>query len=39
LSLVDTRLVLVLGGLLAVWASFALRRWRLRGAQPGLEGA
>ena len=39
LSLVDTRLVLVLGGLLAVWASFALRRWRLRGAQPNLEGA
>lgn len=39
LSLIDTRLVLVLGGLLALWASAALRRWRLRSAHPGLEQA
>ncbi|WP_312516293.1 hypothetical protein [Massilia sp.] len=39
LSLIDTRLVLVLGGLLALRASVALRRWRLRSAHPGLEQA
>jgi len=39
LSLIDTRLVLVLGGLLAAWASLALRRWRLRSAHPGMERA
>jgi DHA1 family tetracycline resistance protein-like MFS transporter len=39
LSLINTRLVLVLGGLLAAWASIALRRWRLRSAHPGLECA
>lgn len=37
LSLVDTRLVLLAGGLLAIWASSALRRWRLRSAHPGME--
>ena len=39
LSLIDTRLVLVLGGLLALWASSALRRWRLRSAHPDLAQA
>lgn len=39
LTLVDTRLVLVLGGLLALWASVALRRWSARSAHPTLENA
>lgn len=30
LALVDTRLVLVVGGLLSAWAAIALRRWSLR---------
>jgi len=37
LTLVDTRLVLVAGGLLAAWASFALRRWSQRPAHSTLE--
>ena len=39
LSLIDTRLILIAGGLSAAWASLALRRWRQRSAHPGLEGA
>ncbi|MGF6276175.1 DHA1 family tetracycline resistance protein-like MFS transporter [Massilia sp. UYP11] len=37
LTLIDTRLVLVVGGLLALWASVALRRWSARSARPHLE--
>ncbi|WP_306391174.1 MFS transporter [Telluria beijingensis] len=37
LTLVDTRLVLVVGGLLAAWASVALRRWSVRSPHPHLE--
>ncbi|MEW6023145.1 MAG: MFS transporter [Pseudomonadota bacterium] len=37
LTLVDTRLVLVVGGLLAAWAALALHRWsRLAGSEPAL---
>jgi MFS family permease len=39
LTLVDTRLVLVVGGLLAAWASVALRRWSARSPHPRLENA
>ncbi|WP_208278306.1 MFS transporter [Massilia oculi] len=39
LTLVDTRLVLVVGGLLAVWASVGLRRWSARSPHPHLENA
>lgn len=39
LTLVDTRLVLVAGGLLGLWASLALRRWSARSAHPNLEKA
>ena len=39
LALVDTRLVLVAGGLLSAWASVALRRWSLRSADAALEKA
>lgn len=39
LALVDTRLVLVVGGLLAVWASLALRRWSARSRHARLENA
>ena len=39
LTLVDTRLVLIVGGLLAVWASVALRRWSARSPHPHLENA
>jgi MFS transporter, DHA1 family, tetracycline resistance protein len=39
LTLVDTRLVLVVGGLLAAWASVALRRWSARSPHPHLENA
>jgi len=39
LSLIDTRLILIAGGLSAAWASLALHRWRQRSAHPGLEGA
>ena len=39
LTLIDTRLVLVVGGLLAVWASVALRRWSARSPHPHLENA
>ena len=39
LSLIDTRLILIAGGLSAAWASIALHRWRQRSARPGLEGA
>jgi len=34
LTLVDTRLVLVVGGVLGVWASLGLRRWSARSALP-----
>lgn len=37
LTLIDTRLVLVVGGLLALWASVALRRWSVRSPHPHLE--
>lgn len=39
LTLIDTRLVLVVGGLLAVWASVGLRRWSARSPHPHLENA
>lgn len=39
LTLVDTRLVLVVGGLLAAWASVGLRRWSVRSPHPHLENA
>jgi len=39
LTLIDTRLVLVVGGLLAAWASVALRRWSARSPHPHLENA
>ncbi len=39
LTLVDTRLVLVVGGLLAAWASVGLRRWSARNPHPHLENA
>ncbi|OON63845.1 MFS transporter [Massilia sp. KIM] len=38
LTLIDTRVVLVLGGVLAAWAAFALRNWSLASAHPGMEG-
>lgn len=37
LSLVDTRLVLVIGGLLAAWAALALRNWSGRALGGALE--
>jgi len=37
LTLIDTRLVLVVGGLLTAWASVALRRWSARSPRPHLE--
>ena len=37
LTLIDTRLVLVVGGILAAWASVALRRWSMRSTHPQLE--
>lgn len=39
LALVDTRLVLVVGGLLSAWAAVALRRWSLREHVISLERA
>lgn len=38
LTLIDTRLVLVVG-LLTAWASVALRRWSARSPRPHLESA
>ncbi|MEH6436734.1 MFS transporter [Massilia sp. DD77] len=37
LTLVDTRAVLVAGGLLTAWAAFGLRSWSLRSAHAGME--
>jgi DHA1 family tetracycline resistance protein-like MFS transporter len=37
LTLIDTRLVLVVGGMLAAWASVALRRWSMRSTHRQLE--
>jgi len=37
LTLIDTRLVLVVGGVLAAWASVALRRWSMRSTHRQLE--
>lgn len=37
LTLIDTRAILVTGGLLAAWAAFALRRWAAPAALPGME--
>lgn len=39
LALVDTRLVLVVGGLLSAWAAIALRRWSLNEHVSALEKA
>jgi len=39
LTLIDTRLVLIVGGVLAAWASVALRRWSARSAHPVLEAS
>jgi DHA1 family tetracycline resistance protein-like MFS transporter len=37
LALVDTRIVLVAGGAMAVWASLALRSWSTRGVAAAVE--
>lgn len=37
LTLIDTRLVLIVGGLLTAWASVALRRWSARSQANALE--
>lgn len=37
LALLDTRIVLVVGGMMAVWAALALRSWSARGPAHALE--
>lgn len=37
LALLDTRLVLIVGGLLAAWAALAMRNWSARAPVPALE--
>ncbi|WP_020652543.1 MFS transporter [Massilia niastensis] len=37
LTLVDTRAILILGGLLAAWAALAMRSWSVHSVHPGLE--
>jgi MFS family permease len=36
LALVDTRLVLIVGGLLAAWAALAMRNWSTQTIEPGV---
>lgn len=39
LALVDTRLVLIVGGLLAAWAALAMRNWSARAIAPAVADA